>query len=65
VDKLNFFADDLLDLTRKKSDYHSIYRPDLIVAMRLFKDKYGIIVGENPPLSVEFYYVTKKRRGGK
>jgi len=60
VDKLNFFTDDLLDLTRKKTDYHSLYRPDLITAMRLFKDKYGIIVGENPPLSVEFYYITKK-----
>jgi hypothetical protein len=60
VDKLNWFADDLLDLTRKKADYHSTYRPELITAMRLFKDKYGIIVGENPPLSVAFYYITKR-----
>jgi len=60
VDKLHWFADDLLDLTKKKADYHSTYRPELITAMRLFKDKYGIIVGENPPLSVEFYYITKK-----
>jgi hypothetical protein len=28
--------------------------------MRLFKDKYGIIIGENPPLTVEFYYITKR-----
>jgi AIPR protein len=60
VDKLYWFADDLLDLTRKKADYHSSYRPELVAAMRLFKDKYGIIVGENPPLSVELYYITKK-----
>ncbi len=60
VDKLFWFTDDLLDLTRKKAEYHSAYRPELITAMRLFKDKYGIIVGENPPLSVEFYYITKK-----
>lgn len=60
VDKLNFFSDDLLELTRKKADYHQAYRPDLITAMRLFKDKYGIIIGENPPFSVDFYYITKK-----
>ena len=60
VDKLYWFADDLLDLTRKKAEYHSTYRPELVTAMRLFKDKYGIIVGENPPLSVEFYYITKR-----
>jgi len=49
VDKLYWFTDDLLDLTRKKADYHSGYRPELILAMRLFKDKYGIIVGDPPP----------------
>ncbi len=60
VDKLYFFADDLLELTRKKAAYHQQYREELITAMRLFKDKLGIIVGQNPPLSVDFYYITKK-----
>jgi hypothetical protein len=60
VDKFYWFADDLFDLTRKKADYHQTYRAELVTAMRLFKDKYGVIVGENPPLSVEFNYVTKK-----
>ena len=60
IDKLYWFIDDLLDLTRKKADYHSAYRPELIALMRLFKDKYGIIVGENPPLSVEFFYISKR-----
>lgn len=60
IDKLYWFTDDLLDLTRKKADYHSGYRPELITAMRLFKDKYGFIVGENPELFLDFYYVTKK-----
>lgn len=60
VDKLNFFSDDLLELARKKADYHQAYRPDLIAWMRLFKDKYGIIIGENPPFSVDFYYIIKK-----
>jgi len=27
--------------------------------MRLFKDKYGVIVGEGPSLSVMYYYITK------
>jgi hypothetical protein len=40
VDKLNFFADDLLELTRKKADYHQTYRDELIKVMRLVKDKY-------------------------
>ena len=60
IDKLYWFVDDLLDLTRKKADYHSTYRPELVALMRLFKDKYGIIVGENPPLSMEFFYITKR-----
>jgi hypothetical protein len=60
IDKLYWFIDDLLDLTKKKADYHSAYRPELIALMRLFKDKYGIIVGENPPFSVEFFYITKR-----
>jgi len=60
VDKLYWFTDDLLDLNRKKKDYHSTYRQELITAMLMFKDKYRIIVGENPPLSVEFLYITKK-----
>jgi len=60
IDKLYWFVDDLLNLTRKKADYHSTYRPELVTLMRLFKDKYGIIVGENPPLSVELLYITKR-----
>jgi hypothetical protein len=60
VDKLFWFIDDLLDLTRKKAEYHSSYRAELITLMRLFKDKYGVIVGENPSLAVEVFYITKK-----
>jgi hypothetical protein len=60
IDKLYWFVDDLLDLTRKKAVYHSTYHAELVALMRLFKDKYGIIVGENPPLSVELLYITKR-----
>jgi hypothetical protein len=60
IDKLYFFSDDLLELTRKKAGYHQQYREELITAMRLFKDKLGIIVGQNPPISVDYHYITKK-----
>lgn len=59
IDKFFWFTDDLLCLGRKKADYHSEYRPELITLMRLFKDKYGMIVGEGPSLSVAYYYITK------
>src|SRR5208283_2362988 len=59
IDKLFWFTDDLLCLGRKKADYHSEYRPELISLMRVFKDKYGMIVGEGPSLSVAYYYITK------
>jgi AIPR protein len=59
VDKLYWFTEDLFDLAKKKSDYHSTYNDDLITLMRLFKDKFGVVVGETPPLSIEYIYVVK------
>lgn len=60
IDKLYWFTDDLLDLSKKKADYHSNYKDDLIAVMRLFKDKFGVVVGETPPISVEYIYVIQK-----
>jgi hypothetical protein len=60
VDKLYWFIDDLLDLSKSKSEYHSTYHADLVSLMRLFKDKFGIVVGETPPLSIECIYIVKK-----
>jgi hypothetical protein len=60
IDKLYWFVDDLLDLSKIKSNYHTTYHSDLIVLMRLFKDKFGIVVGETPPLSIDFIYIIKK-----
>jgi AIPR protein len=60
VDKLFWFIDDLLDLNKSKADYHSTYNDDLTSLMRLFKDKFGIVIGETPPLSIEFTYIIKK-----
>ena len=60
VDKFYWFTDDLLDLARKKANYHSTYHDDLIALIRLFKDKFGLVVGETPPLAIEYIYVIKK-----
>lgn len=60
MDKLYWFIEDLLDLSKNKADYHSTYHVDLIALMRLFKDKYGIVVGETPPLTIECIYIVKK-----
>jgi hypothetical protein len=60
IDKLYFFVEDLLDLGRKKTSYHTTYRADLIALMRIFKDKFGFLVGETPALSIEFVYIVKK-----
>jgi hypothetical protein len=60
VDKMYWFTDDLLDLSKKKADYHSTYHSDMIDLMRIFKDKFGFVVGETPPLSIEYIYVVKK-----
>lgn len=60
VDKFYWFLHDLLDLSLGKSEYHSTYHADLIALMRLFKDKFGIVVGETPPLSIECIYIVKK-----
>ena len=59
IDKLYWFTDDLLDLSKKKADYHSTYTSELIALMRLFKDKFGVVVGDTPPLSIEYIYVVK------
>ncbi len=60
VDKIFWFTQDLLDLAKKKADYHSNYHSDMVTLMRLFKDKYGVVVGETPALAIEFIYITRK-----
>jgi hypothetical protein len=60
IRKFYWFIDDLLDLSKGKAKYHINYHADLIDLIRLFKDKFGIVVGETPPLSIEFIYIIKK-----
>jgi hypothetical protein len=59
IQKLYFFTDDLLDLTRAESSYQTTYRPKLLELMRLFKDKYQAVIGSFPEVLVDYYYVTK------
>ena len=59
VDKIYFFVDDLLDLARAESQYHTQYQR-VRDAMRVFKQKYQLVVGESPDFSVEIYYITKQ-----
>jgi len=61
IDKLVFFTEDLLELTRPESQYHTKYRPRLLELMRLFKEKYREILGAGlPEFSVHYFYATKK-----
>jgi hypothetical protein len=61
IDKLTHFTEDLLDLQRPESQYHSQYRPQLLQLMRLFKDRYRLIVGGGmPAFSINYFYVSKK-----
>jgi hypothetical protein len=59
VDKLFFFVDDLLDLSRPVSEITNVYRPELLSLMATFKDKYSIVWGDFPTVSVEFFDITR------
>ncbi len=60
VGKLEFFVDDLLDLGRPESKYHCKYRQPVLDAMKVFKDKYQLVLGESPQFAIDLYYVTKQ-----
>lgn len=61
IDKLYNFIEDLLELTRPESSYHTKYRPELLKLMRLYKETYKSIIGAGVPASeVRFFYITKK-----
>jgi hypothetical protein len=60
VDKLYWFTDDLLDLSKKKAEYHSTYHAQLARLMHWFKQGLSIVVGETPPLSIDYVYVVKR-----
>lgn len=59
IEKLVFFTDDLLDLSRQVESVTTRYHPRLIQIMRSFKEKYLQLAGSFPEVSVDYYYVTK------
>jgi hypothetical protein len=60
IDKVYFFVDDLLDLTRPVAhEMKQKYHGELIELIQTFKDKYQFIAAEFPSITVEYYYVTR------
>lgn len=59
VEKLFFFSDDLLDLSRSSDTLATKYHTRLVQIMRTFKEKYHLLMGGFPSISVDYYYVTK------
>jgi hypothetical protein len=59
INKLYFFTDNLLDISREARNFKQEYHQQLIDLMSNFKEKYQIISGERPPLKIDYYYITK------
>lgn len=59
VEKLFMFTDDLLDLSRSAETLTAKYHQHLIQIMQAFKEKYHLLVGGFPSVSVDYYYITK------
>ncbi len=61
VDKLDFFTDDLLDLSRREAGYHSTYSAPVLKLIRLFKERYKQLIGGGlPEFEIHFLYMSKK-----
>ena len=59
INKLVFFSDDLLDLSRQPSDYKTTYNAKVLEVMRVFKKKYQEIAGAFPEVFIDYYYITQ------
>jgi hypothetical protein len=59
INKLVFFSDDLLDLSRPPSDYKTTYNGKVLEVMRVFKKKYQQIAGAFPEVFIDYYYITQ------
>lgn len=59
IDKLFFFTDDLLDLSRVPNSYHTAYNTKVSDAIKLFKEKYSLVAGSFPEVFIDYFYVTK------
>jgi len=59
VDKLYFFTDDLLDLSKPTSEMTARYHQHLIQVMDTIKRAYLRIAGSFPSVSIDYYYITR------
>jgi hypothetical protein len=59
INKLYFFTDNLLNILREAKNFRLEYHQQLIDIMNTFKEKYRIIGGERPSLSIDYYYITR------
>src|SRR5207249_12209131 len=58
IDKIYFFTDDLLDLSRPPDRYHTAYHEKLSNLIRLFKYKYEQISGVEQKVFIDYYFIT-------
>jgi hypothetical protein len=59
IDKLFFFTDDLLDLSKPASAFTAKYNKRLLEIMHTFKQQYLRVAGRFPSVSVDYYYITR------
>ena len=59
INKLIFFSDDLLDLSRQAPAYKTTYNAKVLEMMRVFKKKYQEIAGAFPEVLINYYYITQ------
>jgi len=59
IDKLFFFTDDLLDLSKPASSFAAKYNKRLLEIMHTFKQQYLRVAGRFPSVSVDYYYITR------
>ena len=59
INKMVFFSDNLLDLSRQSPNYGTTYNAKVLEFMRVFKAKYQLIAGAFPELFIDYFYITK------
>lgn len=59
VNKMMFFTDDLLNLSRPVDDFTLKYNPQLLQVMRAFKTMYHQAAGHFPEVVIDYYYINK------
>lgn len=59
MQKLVFFTENLLDLSKPASHFSSEYNPEVLDFMHTFKEQYKRIAGAFPKTSIDYYYITR------